>query len=109
MRAGRVRAPKRAEGRRPVSQGDVQLWALLMGFLVFGTVVGALFVRRRLITGSSPDGPMVDDLGHVVRPTPEATRAPSGGVRPERRRPDAPPPVGSPGELASAIRSLTLR
>jgi len=92
-----------------VSQGDVQLWALLIGFVVFATVVGALFARRSMSAGPSPDEPTVDDLGYVVRPAPEAAPAPMSGPRPVRRRPDDPPPAGSPAELASAIRSLILR
>jgi len=108
MRAGRGRALKRDGGRRPVSQGDVQLWALLIGFLVFGTVVGALFVHRQL-TGAATDRSTVDDLGRVVRSAPDTPGPVAGGVRADRRRPDTPPPLGSPGELASAIRSLTLR
>jgi hypothetical protein len=93
----------------------MQLTVLVIGLLLFGAIVGLLFVRRRASERASggPSAPRTDDLGRPVSPAmtaaPSAEDISTGGSRPARRRPVPPPSAGSPTELASAIRSLILR
>jgi hypothetical protein len=94
-----------------VSQSQIQLTVLVIGLLLFGAVIGLLFLRRRAAEhrDGGPPTHQTDDMG---RPLPEAGTAETVTTltaRPERRRPEPPPLSGSPGELTSAIRSLILR
>jgi hypothetical protein len=94
-----------------VSQSEIQMTVLVIGLLLFGSIIGLLFVRRRASERASggPTPPRTDDMGRLVprSPSPEPSLEPM--LRPARRRPEPPPSAGSPAELASAIRSLILR
>jgi hypothetical protein len=94
-----------------VSQDDVQIWALMIGFLVFAGVVAVLFGRRRASereAGDLADPTEYDPwTGAAMTTLPDGL--PSREATSSRRRPSPPPPTGGPGELASAIRSLILR
>lgn len=93
-----------------MSQGEIQLWVLLIGLLLFAAIAGLLYKRRqaRERAAGGPTGPRTDDLGKNLDPTPMAPFPTAAETRPARRRP-GPAPATSPGELASAIRSLLLR
>src|SRR3954447_25207299 len=103
-------------GGRRMSQNEVQLWALLVGFLLLGIIVGVLFVRRRRIEragGSMMERGSLHRWERTVETEPsdapvwEPGRRLETVPRSERRSPDPAPPA-SAGELASAIRSLIL-
>lgn len=96
-----------------MSQGEIQLWALAIGLLIFGSVVVLLFVRRRAAERAA-GGPLTISDGLSLHPTKAepvttASDPTAPEARPARRRREPPPPTGSPAELASAIRSLILR
>ena len=94
-----------------MSNGTVQILALVIGLLVFGAIVGLLFVRRRAAERAA-GGPLhggIDDMGKNLDFTRPVVAQPTSEASSGRRRPASPPPTGSPIELASAIRSLILR
>jgi hypothetical protein len=99
-----------------MSPSELQLWALVVGLLIFGSVVVVLFLRRRAAERAA-GGPLTISDGLSLHPTsvepaPTAATPPAptpSDSRAGRRRREPPPPPGAPGELASAIRSLILR
>lgn len=97
----------------------MQMWALLVGLLVFASIVGLLFVRRRLQERSrAANG---DTAVREIAPSPatEVRSVAPGGVsgasarRPARRtrdqRTEDSAPPASAAELAIGIRSAVLR
>ena len=98
-----------------MSQGEVQIWALAIGLLVFAAVVGVIYARRRAserASGRSADNEEHDIwTGAPIAPPGDVTviSTSTGGWSSGRRRPAPSPVSGSPDELASGVRSLVLR
>lgn len=91
-----------------MSQQDTQWWSFVIGLLVFVSVVGLVYIRRRR-RGPQPPSTTVERWSSAAptKTAPSGTSGESTGT--ERRRPAAPPPQGTPNERASAVRSLILR